>query len=86
MTNIAIIANQNDDSAGFADNDSSDDSLPSFDELFRPPKNRDILQVPTQNHEPLRGSKRQLFEEGCLLTDPTTSRGNTQGRFCSLPL
>lgn len=70
------------------DNDSLDDSLPSLEELFRPSQNRDILQVPHQNHKPVHISKRQLIDESCLLTDPTTPNsvyvpGNSQRRFLS---
>ena len=70
------------------DNDSLDDSLPSLEELLRPPQNRDIPQVPHQNHKPLYISKRQLIDEGRLLTDATTPNsayvpGNTQSRFLS---
>ena len=70
------------------DNDSLDDSPPSLEELLRPPQNRDIPQVPHQNHKPLHISKRQLIDEGCLLTDATTPNsayvpGNTQSRFLS---
>ncbi|KFY97716.1 hypothetical protein V500_01950, partial [Pseudogymnoascus sp. VKM F-4518 (FW-2643)] len=65
------------------DNDSLDDSPPSLEELLRPPQNRDIPQVPRQNHKPLHFSKRQLIDEGRLLTDATTPNpayvpGNTQ--------
>jgi len=77
MTNVAIIANQTDESASFADNDSSDDSLPSLDELFRSRQNRDVPQVAPQNREPVHGPKHELFDEGCLPTDSTTSKGNT---------
>lgn len=86
MTDVAIVANQKDDSASFADNDLSDDSLPSLDKLLRPPKNGDTPQLPPQIHEPLHGSKHQLFKEDCLPTDSTTSKGNTKGRLRSLPL
>ncbi|KFY78809.1 hypothetical protein V498_09049 [Pseudogymnoascus sp. VKM F-4517 (FW-2822)] len=54
------------------DNDSLDDSLPSLEELLRPPQNRDIPQVSHQNHKPLHISKRQLIDESRLLTDATT--------------
>ncbi|KFY98512.1 hypothetical protein V498_01413, partial [Pseudogymnoascus sp. VKM F-4517 (FW-2822)] len=65
------------------DNDSLDDSLPSLEELLRPPQNRDISQVPHQNHKPLHILKRQLIDEGRLLTDATAPNsayvpGNTQ--------
>jgi hypothetical protein len=70
------------------DNDSLDDSLPSLEELLRPPQNKDIAQLPHQNHQPLHISKRQLIDEGRLLTDATTPNsayvpGNTQSRFLS---
>ena len=69
------------------DNDSLDDSLPSLEELLRPPQNRDIPQVP-QNHKNAHISKRQLIDEGRLQTNPTTTNsayvpGNTQSRFLS---
>ena len=69
------------------DNDSLDDSLPSLEELLRPPQNRDIPHVP-QNHKNVHISKRQLIDESCLLTDPITPNsayvsGNTQSRFHS---
>ncbi|KFY82529.1 hypothetical protein V498_08563 [Pseudogymnoascus sp. VKM F-4517 (FW-2822)] len=53
------------------DNDSLDDSLPSLDELFQAPRNRNTPQMPHQNHMPLYISKRQLIDEGRLLTDAT---------------
>ncbi|KFY96757.1 hypothetical protein V500_02307 [Pseudogymnoascus sp. VKM F-4518 (FW-2643)] len=64
------------------DSDSLDDSLPSLEELLRPPQNRDIPQVP-QNHKNAHISKRQLIDEGRLQTNPTTTNsayvpGNTQ--------
>ncbi|KFY28425.1 hypothetical protein V493_02941 [Pseudogymnoascus sp. VKM F-4281 (FW-2241)] len=66
------------------DKDLLDDSLPSLEELLRPPQNRDIPQVPHQTHKPLHIPKRQLIDEGRLLTDATTPNsayvsGNTQG-------
>ncbi|KFY42804.1 hypothetical protein V494_02234 [Pseudogymnoascus sp. VKM F-4513 (FW-928)] len=69
------------------DNDSLDDSLPSLEELLRP-QNRDIPQVPHQNHKPPHISKRQLNNKGHLLTGATTPNsayvpGNTQSRFLS---
>ncbi|KFY68573.1 hypothetical protein V496_00988 [Pseudogymnoascus sp. VKM F-4515 (FW-2607)] len=64
-------------------NDSLDDSLPSLEELLRPPQNRHIAQVPHENHQPLHISKRELMDEGRLLTNATTPNpayvpGNTQ--------
>ena len=69
------------------DNDSFDDSLPSLEELLRPPQNGDTPQVP-QNHKNVHISKRQLIDEGRLQTNPTTTNsayvpGNTQSRFLS---
>ncbi|OBT68004.1 hypothetical protein VE03_01524 [Pseudogymnoascus sp. 23342-1-I1] len=65
------------------DGDTLDDSLPSLDELFQAPRNRDTPQMPHQNHKPLHISKRQLIDEGRLLSDATTPNsayvpGNTQ--------
>ncbi|OAF59301.1 hypothetical protein VC83_04107 [Pseudogymnoascus destructans] len=65
------------------DNHSLDDSLPSLEELLRPLQNGDIPRVPHQNHKPLHISKRQLNDEGHLLTGATTPNsayvpGNTQ--------
>ncbi|ELR07361.1 hypothetical protein GMDG_08376 [Pseudogymnoascus destructans 20631-21] len=70
------------------DNHSLDDSLPSLEELLRPLQNGDIPRVPHQNHKPLHISKRQLNDEGHLLTGATTPNsayvpGNTQSRFLS---
>ncbi|ELR02012.1 hypothetical protein GMDG_05176 [Pseudogymnoascus destructans 20631-21] len=67
--------------AGDVHDNSLDDSLPSLEELLRPLQNGDIHQVPHQNHKPI--SKRQLIDEGRLLTDATTPNsayvpGNTQ--------
>lgn len=73
------------------DNESSDDPFQSFDELFRYPNSRDAHQGSPQNHEPLHGSKHQLFDEGSLSIDLTISGlvyvlGSAEGTFCSLPL
>ncbi|OBT74042.1 hypothetical protein VF21_07845 [Pseudogymnoascus sp. 05NY08] len=59
----------------------NNDSLPSLEELLRSRQNRDIYQVPHQNHKPI--SKRQLIDEDNLLTGATTLNsvyvpGNTQ--------
>ena len=70
------------------DDDSSDDSLPSLDDLLRPSQNKDIPQMPPQNYDPLHRSEKELIDESGLLTDPTTLNsvyvlGSTQGRFLS---
>ena len=70
-------------------NDSLDDTLPSLEELLHPRQNRDIHQVPRQNHKPI--SKRQLIDESRLLTDAIISNsvhmpGNNQSRFLSSSL
>jgi len=70
------------------ENDSLDYSLPSLEELFHPPQNGDISQVPHQNDKPVHILKRQLIDESRLLTDPTTPNsvcmpGNSQRRFLS---
>lgn len=72
------------------DNDSSDDSLPLFDKLFRPSQNKGIPQIPSQNYDPL-GRSKELFDEGYLPTDPTTSNAiylpaSSRGRIFSLLL
>jgi hypothetical protein len=69
-------------------NDSSDDSLPLFDEMFCPYKNKNIPQMPPQNYDPLYRSKHELFDEGRLPTNLTTSNSiylpvNTRGRIFS---
>ncbi|KFY28252.1 hypothetical protein V491_00550 [Pseudogymnoascus sp. VKM F-3775] len=67
-------------SAMLAGDVQNNDSLPSLEELLRSRQNRDIHQVPHQNHKPI--SKRQLDEDN-LLTGATTLNsvyvpGNTQ--------
>ena len=67
------------------DNDSSDDSLPSLDELLRPSQNEDSPQMPPQNYNLLYRLKQELADVGHLLTNPTPNSiyvlGNSQGRF-----